>query len=290
MQLHRFLLPICIGLGAGMLTRLLLIQTAYRQFPSRPHGLIIHLFLGAVASLLGALVIPAVIKPDFTAGVFVSIGTSQFHTMRDLERQAWAHLDEGEPVPRGSAYIEGMAAAFEARIFLVLGVASLTTLVAYVLHWPFGVAIGAVLAVATRWWRQGKNVGDLANVRVSPVELASDGCLLVEGKVVVRPTTSIQPADVAQVLGVVIEPRDFSGVLTLAHRGQQQAILHNLAVAVGVQTQLSVQPTVTYYPQHALLLLLLAPVVWDEDVAVKSIVGAPILEGLIRKSMLHAGG
>lgn len=294
--MHAFVIPIAIGIIIGIVTRLLLVHNSYRQFPSRPHGLIIHVFLGIVASLLGALLIPAILKPDFTAGVFVSIGTAQFHTMRDLERKAWLDVDKGEVIPRGIAYIDGMATAFEARIFMVLAVSALTTLCCHLFHAWIGAAVGVVLALLVRVWKQGKTVADLATVRVAQASVDHEGIML-DGEQILRypqvlsaasesSNTAVQPVSSDDLLGIVVEPKDFSGILTFAHHGQQQAILHNLSVTVGVQEHPTIQGIARYYPNQQKLLLLILPLLHDAEVATASVLGAPVLEGVFKKQMV----
>lgn len=304
--MNQFLVSMVVGILVGAFTRVLMMQTSYRQYPSRPHGYIIQLFLGLLASLLGALVIPAIIKPDFTAGVFVSLGTAQFHTMRELERKSWTDVDKGELIPRGAAYIEGMATAFEARIFMVLGVSAITTLCCHLFHWVIGTVIGVLLAIALRLWKQGRSVSDLATARVASVSLESNQ-LLVDGEQL-HPASTFQNQNsedehgsaqrsvdkqgdsvilFEKLLGIVVEPKDFSAILTLAHRGQQQAILHNLSVAVGVQTHPLFKSSVAFYPEQRKLLFVLMPVLKDTDVAIESVLGAPILEGVFKKKIVH---
>lgn len=242
--------------------------------------MIVHMFLGFVASLLGALVIPAIFKPDFTAGVFVSIGTAQFHTIRGLERESWRDLDKGEPVPRGAAYIDGMAVSFEARIFLVMAVSAITTVISYFLSWPVGLICGVLIGIAMRMWKQGKTVSDIGRVSLGQIEIRGTD-VSVDGLQVdiTLPTSDLFTNEM---LALVVEPNNLAGVLTLAHLGQQQAILHNLAVAVGVQTHASTAPVVTYYPKQKKLIAVILPIAHDEQLALSAVAGAPVLEGVIR--------
>lgn len=178
--MHAFFLSIVIGIALGLITAVLLLTSHRGQFPSRPNGLTIQLFLGFVASLIGALAVPAVFKPDFTAGVFVSLGTAQFHTMRGLERDAWKDVDDGEQVPRGAAYIEALAAAFEARIFFIFGVSAITTVLVHLLHWPIGVVVGVILAFVAQRLMRGKRLDDVADVVITAAE-HKDGRWYVNG-------------------------------------------------------------------------------------------------------------
>lgn len=133
------------GVIAAVLVRVVvMILDRRRQFPTHPHGEIVHLFLGFVAAVLGALAVPALAAANYTAGVFLGLGASQFHTVRGLESGALKNYDKGDAVPRGPVYIEGLALAFEARNFLIFGVALVTSTVGMLVTWPVGFAVGVV--------------------------------------------------------------------------------------------------------------------------------------------------
>jgi len=281
---HQFVAPVLIGILVGLIARVMFIQKTYRQFPSRPHGMIIHMFLAFVASLIGSLLIPAIFKPDFTAGVFISIGTAQFHSMRALERDAWRDVDKGEPVPRGDAYIDSIAEAFEARLFLVIGIAAITTIVCYLVNGPIGTICGLVAAFIVRIWRQGRSVSEMADVTTVPVNVR-EGVAYV-GRHRIDSLTAGCNCDAPQpkLMAVAVKPKDMSAMLTFAHTGQQQAILHNLSITVGARLS-EFPPTVAYFPGEEGLILVLSPIVDNAELIVKTVLGAPILESVVRHSV-----
>ncbi|HHW44919.1 MAG TPA: hypothetical protein GXX25_14155, partial [Desulfotomaculum sp.] len=57
---------IIAGTLAGTLARLFMLHLDYRQYPGYPHGYLSHLSLGFIAAALGAVAVPAILKPDFT--------------------------------------------------------------------------------------------------------------------------------------------------------------------------------------------------------------------------------
>lgn len=286
--MHNFVAPVLLGIFVGLIARVMFIQKTYRQFPSRPHGMIIHLFLAFVASLIGALLIPAIFKPDFTAGVFVSIGTAQFHTMRSLERDTWRDIDKGEPVPRGDAYIDSIAASFEARLFLVIGIAAVTTIVSYLVAWPIGALCGLTAAFIGRIWRQGKRVAEMADVACETATIRNGVIYVANRRILTMHQHDAEetPGKAKNLLAVVVKPKDLSGVLTFAHAGQQQAVLHNLCTTVGVNLSVC-PPTAAYFPDDEKLglVLVLSPLVHNSELAVKTVGGAPLLESVIRHSV-----
>ena len=130
---------IFLGTVIGTLSRFYLLKVDYRQYPSYPQGYLVHLSLGAIAAFLGAVAIPALANKDYTAVTFLALAAQQFRDVRGVERDSLVNLEETEVVPRGSAYIEGIAKVFEARNYIAMLTALLSTGVIYLLRlaWLF---------------------------------------------------------------------------------------------------------------------------------------------------------
>ncbi len=97
------------GVTIGVLTRLYLLKTDYRQYPTYLHGKIIHIALGFIAAGLGTIAVPAIMEKEFAAITFLALAASQFRDVRNMERNTLNELDQYELVPRGKTYIEGIA-------------------------------------------------------------------------------------------------------------------------------------------------------------------------------------
>jgi len=123
-----YILVIIIGTTAGTVTRIVLLKVDYRQYPGYPHGYIVHVTLGFIASALGAVAIPAIIEKEFTAFTFLALAAQQFREIRTQERITLESLEESELIQRGKDYIEGIAKTFEARNYLVMVTAFFTVL------------------------------------------------------------------------------------------------------------------------------------------------------------------
>ena len=124
-QEHQYLLAILLGFATGVIARFCMLRSDYRNYPSYPHGYIIHLSLGAIASILAALAVPALIEEELTAVTFLVLCAQQFRDIRSMERETLMKLEEQALVPRGPDYIEGIAKVFESRNYLVMLVALL---------------------------------------------------------------------------------------------------------------------------------------------------------------------
>lgn len=122
-----YIYPIIAGVIAGIATRLYMLKTDYRQYPTYVHGKVIHIALGLIAAGLGAIIMPALLQEEFTAITFLTLALTQFRDVRNMERNTLTQMDSYELVSRGSTYIEGIAIAFESRNYIVIFTALLTT-------------------------------------------------------------------------------------------------------------------------------------------------------------------
>lgn len=229
--------PILVGVFAGVLTRGFLLRADSHPFPSHGHGRLNYLFLGLVAAVLGALSPAAILTADYTAGVFLGLGLTQFHTVRQIERSMLLSLEDAELVPRGKAYVEGIAMALETRNYLAMLAAMTATTLGLLWGLLPGLAAGLVASLSTeRLAGLGRRVGTVADVRLAEVSLSGDS-ICVDGTAVwlQAPPEARQAAPKA--LGLVVHPRDLAARLTLAQPGQRQALLHDLAAGLGVQSR-----------------------------------------------------
>src|SRR5690606_30333966 len=175
--------PVAAGVAAGTLARLVLLRRDYRQFPSYPQGYTIHLSLGFIAAALGAIAPPAIATGDLAAASFLALAATQFREVRAVERESLRNMEPTELVPRGAAYIEGIARVFEARNYLAMATALLASLAGVVgLRWGAwwslgcGLATGSVAVALVQGLMSGQRVGDIAIVKPARVEF--DGPIL----------------------------------------------------------------------------------------------------------------
>lgn len=71
-----YIYPIIAGVIAGVATRLYMLKTDYRQYPTYIHGKVIHIALGLIAAGLGAIIICGA----FAGGIY---GHHIFNVSRD---------------------------------------------------------------------------------------------------------------------------------------------------------------------------------------------------------------
>ena len=91
--MDNYLPAVVIGIIFGFVSRLTLLRTDYRQYPTYPQGRIIHLSFGFIASFIGAVAIPAVLESDWTAVTFLGLAATQFREVRKMERESLEKID-----------------------------------------------------------------------------------------------------------------------------------------------------------------------------------------------------
>lgn len=227
-------LAIIIGVFFGFSNRLFMLKTDYRQYPTHQHGKLIHLSLGFVAAGLGAIVSPALFEENYTAVTFFGIATQYFRDVRNMERQTLSKLDELELVPRGTTYIEGIAMVFEGRNYLVIFTAFITSFITLLTDWKLGIISGLILWIISRKYMAGSKIKSIANVSEGKVIFDGPHLYIDDIYIMNIGLGTNQELILKHGMGLIIQPKDFNSIVTIANLGQRQAILHNLSTILGV--------------------------------------------------------
>lgn len=234
-------LIIVMGTLMGFLARLLFLRVDYRQYPSYPHGYVTHLALGFIAASLGAVAVRAFVEREFTAVTFLALAAQQFRDIRGMERDALVALEGTELVPRGNDYIENIARIFEARNYLAMLTAFVTSCVLQFA--PLGPTYKLTLAIAAGFaciifggrilhWQR---VGDVAEV--VPFKLRFEGPSLFVDDIYITNVAIPEHREFISKygLGVLIKPKDDNARAILANLGQRKAIIHDSAAILGIR-------------------------------------------------------
>ncbi len=282
---NEYVIPLAIGFGFGVLCRFYLLQTDYRQYPTYPHGRIIHISLGVIASALGAVAVPALLKEEYTAITFLGLAAQQFRDVRNMERKTLQEIDKHELVPRGGTYIEGIAMVFEGRNYLVILTACFTTFATVLFAWWGGVIVGIVSLLIARFFKSGNVLSRI--VEVIPADVRMDGANLYVDNIYIMNIGSIEAQEQIRQhgMGFVLVPRDLNSRVIISHPGQRQAILHDAATILGVYTDQG-EPSLTPMAKRDLktgrIGVFLLPLVRDPEKGRQVIGNVPILENAIR--------
>jgi hypothetical protein len=277
--------PILFGVVVGTATRIYMLRTDYRQYPTYLHGKIIHVALGFIAAGLGTVAIPSILEEEFTAITFLTLAASQFRDVRNMERNTLNELDNYELVPRGKTYIEGIAIAFESRNYLVIFTSFLSTL-GYLLFNIWGGLIAAVIAIfiSTKLMSGGR-LGDIVEVEYFEPRFDGPG-LYVDNIYIMNIGLPERKKEVLSYgMGFILKPKNFNARTTIANLGQRQAILHDVSNALGVHRD-SGTPALVPLAKRDLddgrVGVFILPQENDIEKAMKIIEKVPTLENAIR--------
>ncbi|AKP47596.1 YIEGIA family protein [Bacillus smithii] len=232
--MNEYVHPVIFGVVAGTLTRIYMLKTDYRQYPTYLHGKIIHISMGFIASALGSVAIPAIMEKDFTAITFLSLAAQQFRDVRNMERNTLTTIDQLELVPRGATYIEGIAVAFESRNYLVILTSFTTTLLYVVFHFYVALIGAFVCLLISRKLMAGGKLGDIVHIEYVEPHMKGAGLYVGDIYIMNIGLPERQKEVLKYGMGFILTPKNFNARTTIANLGQRQAILHDISTAMGV--------------------------------------------------------
>ena len=284
---------ILAGTLAGTVSRALLLRIDYRQYPGYPHGMVAHLSLGIIASAIGAVVIPALLKPDFAAVTFLALAAQQFREIRGMERITLENLDQNELVQRGNDYIEGIARTFEARNFLAMGTAVLTGAAYHLGKAPAAVIIAVLAILFCRSFMSGETIGDIC--RAEPARLYFENTILKVDEIGIMAVglEEMRKKILQDGLAVKITPLNANARATIHDLGQRMAIAHTAAVILGVKKDVDT-PELTPLARKNIdtgeVGLYIVPMEKDMDALLLAVKRTPVLESARSKPLATQAG
>ncbi|EIW20342.1 MULTISPECIES: YIEGIA domain-containing protein [Pelosinus] len=280
---------IIIAIAMGTMARLLVLKVDYKQYPSYPNGVLIHVVLAFVAASIGAVAIPAIKSNNYTAVTFLALAVQNFRDVRKTERESLKDLEETEYTPRGNAYIDGIAKTFEARNYFALVVslssaASMEIVAALHIGIMFqvvaGVLAGYIVYQVISRFSKGKSVGDVAAVRLAEIKV--EGCeVSVEGTFVTNlaGTQNAQKMIAKEGVAVIIEPNQKHSAIALHNFGQRKAILFEATRTLGAKRYNFTRKDY----ETGRIIILFVPIVRDLEKLIDVVKNTPLLES-VKKS------
>ncbi|PLR75635.1 hypothetical protein CU633_20065 [Bacillus sp. V3-13] len=232
--MNEYTLPILFGVATGTLSRIYMLRTDYRQYPTYLHGKIIHIALGFIAAGLGAVAIPSILEEEFTAITFLTLAASQFREVRNMERNTLSELDSYELVPRGKTYIEGIAVAFESRNYLVIFTSLVSTFAYIVFNIWAGLLTAVVALIICRKLMAGSKLKDIVDIEYIQLRF-DDAGLYIDNIYIMNIGLPERRKEILRYgMGFILTPKNFNARTTIANLGQRQAVLHDVSTALGV--------------------------------------------------------
>ena len=284
---------ILAGTLAGTLSRVMLLRIDYRQYPGYPHGMVAHLSLGVIASAIGAVVVPALLKPDFAAVTFLALAAQQFREIRGMERITLENLDRNELVHRGNDYIEGIARTFEARNYLVMGTAVLTGAAYHLGNLPAAVIMATLAILFSRSFMSGETIGDIC--RVEPARLYFQDTILKVDEIGIMAVglKEMRGKILQDGLAVKITPLNVNARATIHDLGQRMAIAHTAAVILGIKKDVDT-PELTPLARKNIdtgeVGLYIVPMEKDMEALLLAVKRTPVLESARSKPLATQAG
>lgn len=287
---------ITMGLGIlfGTLARAYMLRSDYRQYPGYPHGFVTHMALGFIAAALGSVAIPAIVAKEYAAVTFLALAGEQFRNIRNMERESLASLEEAELVPRGLDYIEGIARVFEARNYLVMVTALITSSTYYFTRRPLlSIIAGLVTILMTGLLMRGKIIANIAEVKIGKINF--DGPILKVNEIDIMNVglPEMREKILQDGLGVVIHPKDDNARATLHNMGQRQAIAHVATAILGTKKDVDTPeftPMVRKNVDVGSIALFCVPAEKDIESLIFAVERVPVLESAHRKPLKTKAG
>ncbi|HHW02968.1 MAG TPA: hypothetical protein GXX35_09175 [Thermoanaerobacterales bacterium] len=292
--MSKYLVVVAVGVAMGVMARLFMLRVDYRQYPSYPQGYLIHLSLGLIASFLGAVAMPALIAREYTAVTFLALAAQQFRDIREMERKSLENIEDTELVPRGSAYIEDIAKAFESRNYLAILTSLFTSLVLqFSNNIPVTILSGMAIILVLSLMARRKKINDIAVVR--PARIRFENSLLCVDNIAIMNVGHPDSRKIIkeQGLAVMIEPKDDNARATLSNAGQRQAIVHDVASLLGVKrdvTDVDFMPLARLDLDTGRVGLVIVPMERDMESLMEAVKRVPVLESSRRKPLESFAG
>ncbi len=287
------LVSISLGILIGGFARFLMLRSDYRQYPTYPHGMVIHLSLGVIAAFLGSAAVPALLEKEFTAVTFLALAAQQFREVRSIERAMLEGLEKSELVPRGPDYIEGIARVFEARNYLVIFISLLVSATVLYANAFFGVLMGAASIYTAMLVMKGQTIKDIAKVRQGEVRFEGPNLFVEDIHFMNLGAEESREVIQKRALGIIIEPFDDNARSTLANVGQRQAMAHDAASQLGIYKDVDTAeftPLVRRDLDTGRIGLVIVPIEKDVESLIKAVKGVPVLESALSKPMQSPAG
>ena len=236
-----------LGIGFGVIVRLVLMKKDYRHYPGYPAGFVAQITIAFFAAVIGGAFFPALVAKEYQAATFLVLAATQFTGLRKVEVAKLTAIEQLTLVQRGPGYIQGIAQEFEERNYLVMGVAVVTALSSSLVgtefgsswSWLAGGVVGIAAMVVAHVVKSGPELGDVCDVEIVPLTF-EQGSLLYAGPVMLMEVGLPKAREryLKDGVGLLLTPRTPRGAGAIWDLGQRQAIVYNLYEIVGSKTDI----------------------------------------------------
>lgn len=270
------------GIVMGTFARIITLHIDYRQNPSFPGGVFNNLVTGFIASILGAVAIPAIMAKNFTAVTFLALAIQHFRDIRKLENESLVKLEQTEYTKRGAAYIDGISKTYEARNYISLLTSLFTVFVMKIFYTDkliinclIGLVTGLIVLYLLKRFTKGKTIGDICTISEGKITVEQSE-LYVDGMFVsnLLGTDRSRELFLNEGIAVVITPKKDIFRITLDNYGQRQAILFEAIRSFGVKRYKFTRKNY----KTGKIILTFVPIISNIDGIISVLKKTPILE------------
>lgn len=293
--MDKYIYMILISFIMGTLARVFMMKVDYRQYPTYPQAYLSHFTLGIIAAALGAVAVPSILEREYVAVTFLSLAAQQFRDVRRMERESLDNIEVTELVPRGTAYIEDIAKAFEARNYLAIITAIISSIGVYIgiyfklnaiFQGVLGIIAGIAIYLVLTQMLKGHAISEIADVKGA--EVSFDGQLL---KIADVPIMNIglkasREIYLQKAVAVEIIPKNPLANNILSNIGQRQALQHNAATQLGVRKDVDepdFTPIARRNPENGSIVMVIITIDSTVENLIKVVKATPVLESSKRK-------
>ena len=279
--LNELVIILC-GIVMGTIARIVTLRVDTRQNPSYPTGCFINVVIGALASALGAVAIPALLGKEYTAVTFIGVAIQHFREVRKTEKSSLEDLEKTEYSKRGAAYIDGISKTYESRNYISLVTSFFVVLILKIFAFD-NIPINILLGAASGWGciyllgkiTKGKCIGDICEIRQGIITIDHSD-LLVDNMFVtsVLGTERSREMFLKEGVGFVIMPKSNKFRITLENYGQRQAMLFEATRTFGMKRYSFTRKNYT----KGVIILAFVPIVRDPEAIIDVIKETPVLE------------
>ncbi len=152
-----------------------------------------------------------------------------------MERDSLKAMEDDELVPRGSDYIEDIAKVFEARYYIVIGVAAASCYGMEADSLWAGVIMGFSIFAVGAFLMRRQRVGDIATVEPADIVIKEADVYAGDIYILNLGLAASREAIARHAIGAILTPKDANAAGTLSNPGQRQAIIHDVADILGAR-------------------------------------------------------
>ena len=270
------------GIVMGTISRVITLKVDCRQNPSFPGGVFINLVTGLIASILGAVAIPAIVYMDFTAVTFLALAVQHFRDIRKLETESLSKLENTEYTKRGEAYIDGISKTYESRNYICLLTSLFTVFVMKICYTEnliidclIGFVTGIVIIILLKILTKGNTIDNICTITEGKISVKQSE-LYVDGIFVsnLLGTDVSRKMFVNEGISIVITPKKNSFRVTLDNSGQRQAILFEAIRSFGVKKYQFIKNDF----KSGKTIIAFVPIINDMSGLINAVKKTPILE------------